>query len=199
MRCTQCGWVIEPEGCPCQASVPQFGTSLVPVGKRVVVRPGRGPSMPVWTTGEVVAHEGPLHQVNTRMGAYWCEIDDLLPEATDREEVLGDGTRVWALWVDGRWYPGLVDRVQGPLRHVTWDDGDAMWLDAYQMVVMATEAKTPEEGTIVLARHPQGPKVPARVEEREGMRFRVTFPDGEEAWVPSDDVYPMPPNPFYEA
>jgi hypothetical protein len=199
MRCTRCGWVIEPEGCPCRASVPQFGATLVPVGKRVVMRPGHGPSMPLWTTGEVIAHLGPLHQVDTRMGSYWCEIDDLLPETPEREQVLADGTRVWALWVDGRWYPGLVDGVQGSLRHVAWDDGDCMWLDAYQIVPMAAEAQAPEEGAFVLARHPQGPMAPARIEEHQGARYRVTFPDGEEAWVPGDDVYPVPPNPFHGA
>lgn len=197
MRCTRCGWVIEPEGCPCQASVPRYGAALVPVGRRVVVRPGRGPSMPLWTTGEVVAHQGTLHRVSTRMGEYWCELDDLLPEATEREPELGDGARVWALWVDGRWYPGLVDGVQGALRHVAWDDGDSMWLDSYQVVPVAAEPPPPEEGSFVLARHPEGPRVPARIEERDGARYRVAFADGEVVWVPGDDVYAFPPNPFH--
>src|ERR1700761_8118603 len=100
MRCTRCGWVIEPEGCPCGETAGRLTPTAVPVGKRVVVRPGRGPSMPLWTTGEVIGHQGPLYQVNTRMGPYWCEIDDLLPESAEREEALGDGSRVWALWVD---------------------------------------------------------------------------------------------------
>jgi hypothetical protein len=85
------------------------------------------------------------------------------------------------------------------LRHITWDDGDSMWLDSYQVVVMATGPKMPDEGAVVLAKHPGGTMMPARIEEREGLRFRVTFADGDEGWLPIDDVYAVPPNPFQNA
>lgn len=196
MRCTQCGWIVGKERCPCGASLPNFEKKSFPVGTRVVARPGRGPSMSVWMPGEVVAHQGPLHQVNTRAGQYWVESDDLLAESVDREKVLEDDTRVWALWLDGRWYPGTIDKMQGPLRHVTWDDGDAMWLDAYQTVVLAAEAEPPEEGSMVIAKRWDGEFQPARVEQKEGLRYRVAFSDGEEATIPGDDLYTFPPSPF---
>jgi hypothetical protein len=34
------------------------------------------------------------------------------------------------------------------------------------------------------------------VEQRDGMRFRVVFRDGEEQWLPGDDLTSFPPNPF---
>jgi hypothetical protein len=196
MRCLQCGWVASGKGCPCgYASKMQF-KPMVPVGTRVAFRFGRGPSMPFWTTGDVVAHQGKLHQVSTKTASYWCEVNDLMPESPVREQGLKDGTRVWALWLDGRWFPGVIDACEGPLRHVAWDDGDQMWLEAYQMVVMAADARSPEEGDIVLAKHWNGDVQPARVEQRDGARFKVVFRDGEESWLPGDDLTTFPPNPF---
>lgn len=152
--------------------------------------------MPFWSTGEVVGHQGFLHKVATPTAAYWCESDDLLPESPVRDRVLNEGTRVWALWVDGRWYPGVIDGQQGSIRHVTWDDGDAMWLEPHHIVLLATSGGVPMEGAIVLAKHWNGQMMPARVEQRDGARFRVIFQDGEEAWVPGDDLTTFPPNPF---
>jgi hypothetical protein len=152
-----------------------------------------------WMTGEIVAHQGPLHKVKTASGeCYWCEHDDLVPEAAEREPLLQDGTKVWALWLDGRWYPGTIDGLQGSLRHVTWDDGDNMWIEAYQAVVQAAPAEPPTVGAVVLARKPEGNYQPARIDERNGPRFHVVFADGEESWVPGDDVYTFPPSPFHD-
>ncbi len=198
MRCDRCGWVVGDKRCPCGASAPKYGTALVPTGTRVVARPGRGPSMIIWMTGEVVGHQGPLHQVRTRMGEYWCESDDLVPESPERDQALQDGTRVWALWLDGRWYPGMIDGCQGRLRHVTWDDGDTMWVEAYQTVVQATGPEPPSVGSVVVARRWDGQYQPARVDQRDGPRFHVVFADGEESWVPGDDLYTFPPSPFHD-
>ncbi len=154
--------------------------------------------MRVWMIGEVMAHQGRLHQVKTRSGDYWCEPDDLLPESAEREQALLDGTKVWALWLDGHWYPGMVDDCQGPLRHVTWDDGDSMWIDAYQAVVQAAGAEPPSVGGVVVAKRWDGEYQPAQVDQRDGARFHVVFRDGEEAWVPGDDVYTFPPCPFQD-
>src|SRR6516164_5650913 len=68
-----------------------------------------------------------------------------------RGETLTPDTRVWAMWLDGRWYPGRVDDVEGPLRHITWDDGDSMWLDANAVVPLIVETGRPKEGALVLA------------------------------------------------
>jgi hypothetical protein len=176
--------------------MPRAGASLVPVGTRVVLRPGRGPSMIVWLTGEVESHEGTLHRVKTSSGNYWCEVDDLLPESSERERALTEGERVWALWLDGRWYPGTVDGRQGRLRHITWDDGDAMWVEPSHIVLLAAEAGSPEVGQVVVARRWNGESQPARVEQQDGDNFKVVFADGEESWVSPDEVSTFPPNPF---
>jgi hypothetical protein len=168
----------------------------VPAGTKVVARPGQGPSMAVWFPGEVTAHQGALHQVTTRAGDYWCEVDDLLPASEEREPALAHGVRVWALWLDGRWYPGTVDGCQGSLRHVRWDDGDRMWLPAGHAVVLAAEPDGPQVGQVVMAPHWNGEVQPARVEQEEDQRFRVVFADGEESWVSGDELQTFPPNPF---
>jgi hypothetical protein len=196
MRCVKCGWIVPGEGCPCRYSKPRPGNFPLPKGTRVVFRYGRGASMPLWATGEVVGQQGRLYQVGTKGGAYWCEGDDLLPEAPEREQALKEGTRVWALWLDGRWFPGIIDDCEGPVRRVLWDDGDCMWVDAYQAVIMAGAAVQPAEGALVFAKHWQGNIQPARVEQQDGMRYRVVFRDGEEAWFPADDLTTVPPNPF---
>lgn len=169
---------------------------MIPVGTRVVARPGRGPSLMVWMTGEVQRHEGPLHQVRTASGGYWCEADDLLPDLPGWEHDLNEGARVWALWLDGRWYPGTVDGRQGRIRHVTWDDGDAMWLEPTYLVLLAAEATAPEVGSVVVAQRWNGEHQPARVEQQEDDRYRVVFADGEESWVSEEDLITFPPNPF---
>src|SRR5262249_47038316 len=144
-------------------------------------------------------HQGKLHLVGSRNGAScWCEHDDLVPEAPERAGELAEGTRVWALWVDGHWFPGVIDGCEGPVRHVSWDDGDSMWVDIASIVVMAAEGGTRKEGALVLAKHWSGNPQPARVEQEDGHRFRVVFRDGEDAWVPRDDLTLVPPCPFNE-
>lgn len=199
MRCPHCGWLVTSGPCPCGASRPGKQPGMVPVGTRVLSRPGRGPSMGRWAPGEILDHLGPLHQVRTAIGDYWCELDDLLPESGDRMLTLEEGARVWALFPDGRWYPATVDGCQGPLRHVTWDDGDAMWLDALHMVALALEPGPPQVDTVAVAPRWDGEFQPARVEQQEGRRFRVVFlSDGEEAWVPGEDLRTFPLNPFQD-
>jgi hypothetical protein len=154
--------------------------------------------MNVWLTGQVVGHEAGLHQVRTASGTYWCEPDDLLPDLPGRERDLEDGDRVWALWLDGRWYPGTIDRCQGRLRHVTWDDGDAMWLEPGHLVHLIHEAGAPEVGSVVVAQRWNGAYQPARVEQQDGDSYRVVFADGEESWLAADDLSTFPPNPFRE-
>src|SRR5436309_806786 len=83
---------------------------------------------------KVTAHVGRIHQVTSQFRQFWCETMDLLPESPRRAESLTPDTRVWAVWLDGRWYPGRVDDAEGPLRHVTWEDGDSMWLDPGSVV-----------------------------------------------------------------
>jgi hypothetical protein len=145
---------------------------------------------------EVTGHEGPIHKVSTKSADYWCEVDDLLPDSSERGRALVKGTRVWALWVDGRWFPGTVDAVQGPLRHVTWDDEDSMWLESYKVVVLAAEAGRPEIGTVVMAPRWDGDPQLARVEGEEHGMFRVTYSDGEEGVVEAEAIQTFPPNPF---
>lgn len=198
MRCLHCGWVVQTDGCPCGASKAPAAGRTIPVGTPVLARPGRGPSMIQWFAGEVIGHQGRLHKVETPMGAYWCEPDDLLAGAAEREAILDRGTRVWARWLDGRWYPGTVDGSQGPLRHVTWDDGDAMWLEASHIVLLAGEPSEPAVGGVVVARRWDGEFQPGTLDQREGDRFHVVFRDGEEAWVTSEDLYLFPPNPFVD-
>jgi hypothetical protein len=151
-----------------------------------------------WFAGEVIGHQGRLHKVETPMGAYWCEPDDLLAGAAEREAILDRGTRVWARWLDGRWYPGTVDGSQGPLRHITWDDGDSMWLEASHIVLLAGEPSEPTVGGVVVARRWDGEFQPGTLDQREGDRFHVVFRDGEEAWVTGEDLYQFPPNPFVD-
>src|SRR5436190_20331709 len=119
MRCHLGGWVMENRPCPCGAT--RVGRrALVPAGTKVVARPCRGSSRIAWEGGTVTAHAGRLHQVTTPFRQFWCEATDLLPESPARAEALTDATRVWALWLDGRWYPGTVDDAEAGLRHVTW-------------------------------------------------------------------------------
>jgi len=122
----------------------------------------------------------------------------MLPEAPEREKQLRRGMRVWALWVDGRWYRGLIDGVQGSLRHVTWDDGDSMWLECGMIVPEVVLAQTPQVDTLVLARRWDGEVQPGRVEGQNGERFRIVFPDGEEIWASEEELAVLPPNPFAE-
>src|SRR5262245_53756104 len=197
MRCVRCGWLANDGRCPCGRFLAVDG-GRVPVGTRVLARPGRGPSMTFWDTGEVLGHSDFLHRVRTPSGDWWCETDDLLPESPARAEDLVRDTRVWARWVNGRWYPGTVDACQGPLRHVIWDDGDAMWLGPSHLVVLVAEAAEPQVDSFVLARRWDGDEEPARVEQQDGDRYRVVFSDGEEAWVTADDVQTFPANPFLD-
>jgi hypothetical protein len=123
---------------------------------------------------------------------------DLLPESPRRAESLTPDTRVWALWLDGRWYPGRVDDVEGPLRHVTWDDNDSMWLDANSVVPLIVEAGRAKAGALVLAKRWDGDFEPARVKEVTDEEVCVTFADGEDAWVSEDEMQSFPPSPFLE-
>src|SRR5262245_34993854 len=90
MRCKQCGWVVRKGKCPCGATIGRKD-GLIPVGTRTLARLSRGPSPIHWLSGEVAQHSGRLHQVKTRMGEFWCEADDLLPEAAEREQALENG------------------------------------------------------------------------------------------------------------
>jgi hypothetical protein len=193
----RCGWIAKDGQCPCGDFLSVRG-GRVPVGTRVLARPGRGPSMLFWEAGEVQSHADFLHRVHTPSGDYWCELDDLLPDSDERAQMLAQDTRVWARWINGRWYPGTIDGSQGPLRHVAWDDGDAMWLETSHMVLLAGEAGEPQVDSFVLARRWDGDFEPARVEQQEGDQFRVVFGDGEEAWVTGDDVQTFPANPFLD-
>jgi hypothetical protein len=151
--------------------------------------------MMFWTSGEVAGHNGPLHQIKTSQGDFWCEVDDLLPESDQRESMLGAGKRVWARWLDGRWYPGRIDGQQEKLRHVTWDDGDSMWLEQLYMVPLVREG-SPQVDTFVMAPRWDGEFQPARIEQQEGSRFRVIFQDDEESWIEGDELRPFPAYPF---
>ena len=177
MRCSRCGWVMNRNRCRCGAG---HGNEVVPVGTKVVFRPGRGPQMPLWMSGEVTGHQGQVHRVTARSGEFWCEAEDLLPDSPERARELTPGSRVWALWLDGRWFPGTVDAVEGTLRHVTWDDGDSMWLEGHQVVLLVKEKQVPVVGTVVVAQRWDGDFQPARVEAEEDGQFRVVYPDGEE-------------------
>lgn len=198
MRCFRCGWLVKDERCPCGATAPALGPVMVPVGTKVIARPGRGPSMRLWITGEVVAHQGRLHQVQSGSTSYWVEAQDLIPATAEREPLLTEGTRVWALWLDGRWYPGTIDDCEASLRHVTFDDGDSAWIEPWQAVLLATESAPADEGHVVMARHESGNYFPARIEQKRGAEFRVQFADGDEAWIPGDDLYTFPPSPFLD-
>ena len=156
MRCAICGWVASREGCPCAATQTSPERLLIPVGARVLARAGRGPSMSCWEKGEVTAHVGKVHRVETSYGVFWCEMDDLLVESPERLSGLTIGARVWALWVDGRWYPGTIDGSEGSLRHVAWDDGDNMWLEASHAVPMRGPAEEAAVGARVIARRWDG-------------------------------------------
>ena len=172
--------------------------SLVPIGTKIVARPCRGTSRIAWEAGTVTAHVGRVHQITTPFRQFWCEAQDLLPESPRRGEALTDGTRVWAVWLDGRWYPGTVDDAEGPLRHVTWDDGDSMWLEANYIVPLVVESGRPKVGALILAKRWDGDFEPARVKDEGESEFCVAFADGEEAWVTEDDMQSFPPNPFLE-
>ncbi len=198
MRCPQCGWVPEKNRCPCgSTSAKQLG-EMVPVGARVAARPGRGRSMTIWVVGEVTEHLGRLHLVRAREGDYWCELDDLLPESPRRDRELEEDGRVWALWLDGRWYPGRIDGREGRVCHVIWDDGDAMWLDSVNVVPLSLEYAPPRVGNVVAAPRWDGEYQAARVEQCDEGNCRVVFGDGEESWVSADDLSTFPPNPFLD-
>ena len=199
MRCVICGWAVESGRCRCGASVATAVPGIIPVGERVLARAGRGPSMERWDRGEIEAHVGFIHRVATSFGVYWCEPDDILADSPRREELFVERARVWGLWLDGRWYPGTVDGIQGPLRHVTFDDDDRMWTEARNLVVMAVESPPPRVGKRVLAPRWDGQYDAASVEQTEGGRYRVAFEDGDEAWFGADDLKTFPPNPFLDA
>jgi hypothetical protein len=120
----------------------------------------------------------------------------MLPDSPQRSALLVAGTSVWALWCDGRWYPGTIDRLEGPLRHVTWTDGDSMWIEARHAVLRAVDAAPPALGDSVLAQRWDGRREHGVVEEQGGARLRVCFADGEEEWVQAEDVQSAPRNPF---
>ncbi len=198
MRCLLCGWSVRDSACPCGETRPGARPDVA-VHAPVAARPGRGPSLLFWSAGEVVERQGPLYKVKTRAADFWCDGFDLLAESAERTRRLQDGTRVWALWLDGRWYPGTVDGVEGRLRHVTWDDGDALWLEPWQLVLLVREAGPPQVDTVVLAPRWDGAYQPARVEQQDGRRYRVTFfSDEEEAWVEREELRTFPANPFHD-
>jgi|SoiMethySBSTD1v2_1073268.scaffolds.fasta_scaffold11471_7 hypothetical protein len=154
--------------------------------------------MTAWEDGEVRAHVGEIHEIVTPSGTYWCDPDDLVCSSPEREARLREGTRVWARWLDGRWYPGTVDRVEGPIRHILWDDGDSMWLQPHHAVILVAEPGPPRQGSRVLAPRWDGGVQVARVLEREGGRLRVSFSEDEDAWVAVTEVESYPENPFLE-
>jgi hypothetical protein len=199
MRCPLCGWPLAGERCRCGSATGRQLPVLVPVGTKVLARQGRGVSMRRWDRGEVQGHVGRIHRVETCYGTYWCEGQDMLVEWPEREALLVPGARVWGLWVDGRWYPGTVDRAEGHLRHVQWDDGDSMWTEARNLVILAVPAGSPAVGDVVQATRWDGRVDHGVIEETEESRCRVVFSDDETAWVPADQVKPVPANPFVEA
>jgi hypothetical protein len=169
------------------------------VNTLVAARPGHGQSMLFWSAGEIVDRQGPVFKVRTRAMEFWCDASDLIGEDPERTRRLADGTRVWALWLDGRWYPGTVDGLEGRLRHVTWDDGDSMWLEPSQMVLLVREAGPPQVDTVVLAPRWDGEYQPARVDQQDGRRYHVVFfSDEEEAWMEREALRTFPANPFHD-
>ena len=200
MRCTYCGWTVNNGACPCGRSSVEEVSELVPPGTRVLCRAGRGPSILRWDPGEVTGHIGKVHRVETSFGVCWCEADDLLPDSEKRRKLLEAGARVWARWPDGRWFPGTIDAIEEPLRHVTWDDGDSMWIEASHAVLMPVESAEIAPGRQVIASRWDGERQLGIVEEEEGSGlFRVRFLDGEEASVSGGELRSLPPNPFREA
>ena len=151
-----------------------------------------------WDRGEVHGHVGALHRVETAYGTYWCEAQDLLADCADRESRVALGARVWALWIDGQWYPGTIDGQEGNLRHVSWDDGDSMWTEARNLVLLVVSPRLPRVGDRVLAQRWDGHAEIGTVEELEGGRVRVAFADGEESWMPAGSTKTSPVNPFLD-
>lgn len=153
-----------------------------------------------WEPGEVTGHVGKVHRVETGYGVWWCEADDILPESEERREMIEEGSRVWARWLDGRWFPGTIGGSEGPLRHMTWDDGDSMWIEASHVVLMPIESASPAPGRQVIASRWDGEHQIGIVEEEEATGlFRVRFLDGEEASFAGRELRTLPPNPFREA
>lgn len=46
---------------------------------------------------------------------------------TTRNE-LGPGSRVFARWRDGGYYPGRIERIVGRALYISYDDGDGRWV-----------------------------------------------------------------------
>lgn len=171
---------------------------MLPIGTALLTRGGHGPSMTVWEEGEVRAHRGPLHEIVTQHGMCWCDLDDVLPFSVAREQKLVIKARVWARWLDGRWYIGTIDGTQDGFRHVHWDDGDAMWLKAGHAVLLAPSSGQPRQGSSVVAPRWDGERQAAIVLERENGLLRIGFGNDEEAWVAEDEVQTCPENPFLD-
>lgn len=199
MRCLICGWVVTRAKCPCGETSRGAADEIVQLGATVLARHGRGPSVSYWERGEVRSHVGAIHGVETRHGMYWCEARDLLADSPQRDALVVASARVWGLWVDGRWYPGMVVAVEGPLRRVRFDDQDSQWMEARNIVVMATRHEALDVGAQVVALGWDGRRKPGVIEEvGDGGLYRVTFEDGEDAWVNSGDLEVEPQNPFLD-
>jgi hypothetical protein len=65
-------------------------------------------------------------------------------------------------------------------------------------VPLVVESGKPKEGALVLAKRWDGDFEPARVKEVMTEEVCVTFSDGEETWVSTDEMQAFPPCPFLE-
>lgn len=76
----------------------------------------------IYFVGTVVEEEGARSLVVFEDGAQaWVNSNQVKPMD------IAQGSKVYARWTDGRYYPGVVGRIVGRALFIQYDDGDEGW------------------------------------------------------------------------
>lgn len=95
------------------------------------------------------------------------------------------GMKVRGRWVDGRWYPGEIDRRFGQVWHVAFDDGDQAWLAPDR--IRSTD-RSIVKGPRAMARWNDGKWYQGVIDQERHGLAHLSFDDGDEMWTESDKV-----------
>ncbi len=95
------------------------------------------------------------------------------------------GMKVRGQWVDGRWYPGTIDRRFGSVWHVAFDDGDQAWLAPDRI---KPSEQVGAKGPRAMARWTNGKWFQGVIDQERHGLVHIVFDDGDKMWTESELV-----------
>lgn len=94
-------------------------------------------------------------------------------------EHLQAGEVVWAPWMNGVLFTGVIDQLQGDEVHIHFDDGDRGWVRRDTVLPLALTV-----GLRVMARWKMGSQYyPGTITEIDGERVHIHYDDGDREWT----------------